>query len=65
MRLTQANTSIMEKKIYQKPAMQVVELQQRSSVLTMSGDVDSLDDMRSLFQYQGMGDPSNPLILMR
>lgn len=52
----------MEKKIYQKPAMQVIELQQRTSVLTLSGDVDSLT---SPFKYQGMGDPSDPLILIR
>ncbi|MBQ7182188.1 MAG: hypothetical protein IJR87_12980 [Bacteroidaceae bacterium] len=55
----------MEKKIYQKPATQVIQLQQRTSVLTVSGDVDSLNDLNSLFQYQGMGDPSNPLILIR
>ncbi len=55
----------MEKKIYQKPAMQVIELQQRTSVLTLSGDVDSLNGLTSPFQYQGMGDPSNPLILIR
>lgn len=53
----------MEKKIYQKPAMQVIELQQRTSVLTLSGDVDSLKT--SPFEYQGMGDPTNSLILIR
>ena len=54
----------MKKKEYQKPATQVIQLQQRTCMLQTSGNVDSLYN-NSPFIYQGVGDPFDPLILVR
>lgn len=55
----------MEKKAYQKPAMQVVELQHKHSLLIISGQVDSINGSTNPFVYQGLGDPLNPLMIPR
>ena len=51
----------MEKKEYQKPATQVIQLQQRSCMLQTSGNVDSL--YNSPFIYGGVGDPVMDLLV--
>ena len=52
----------MEKKEYQKPATQVIQLQQRNCMLQTSGNVDSLYK-DSPFIYGGVGDPVMDLLM--